>query len=1001
MPGGQAGTFVEKKQVVTGSGDAGPDEITVRFQPSVSSAMMRRTAAATGASVLESRARSHVVRLKAADAAKAEQLLQALRANPLVAEAGPSHNASIISRPNDPMYPYQWHMRSAAGGSRADTAWDMATNHGAGVTVAIIDTGVAYEDYSDTLEGYPQTFHPAPDLAAATFVSPWDFVNNDAHPNDDQGHGTHVAGTIAQNTNNGYGMAGVAYAATIMPVKALDYQGSGSDAGVVESIYYAVDHGANVINMSLGFPGTGLPDSNGVLCTEIIGLGAALQYAYDHGVVVVAAAGNDGGVLPLCPAAFPTVVSVAATRYDGGISSYSNLNAQISAPGGEPALDQNGDGFGDGILQETFCYDALVMLWLNRYDAFCDVYYSGTSMATPHVAGTVALLLGEQHSLTVDQVRDLLYSTARDNGAPGFDSTYGWGNLDTAGAVGALLGIAVPQPTPMAGLNAPTNVKALAVSSGRIDITWTDNATAETGYKLERSTDGVNFSLLATLGANATAYSNLNLSASTTYYYRIKAYNGPDSSDYGGPASATTQPPPAAPTNLTATAVSSSRINLAWTDNATNETGVRIDRSTNGTTFSAIAIVRANTTSFSLTNLPASTTYWFRVRAYDSPNYSDYSNTASATTQPAPAAPTNLAATAVSSAQVNLSWVDNATNEAGFKVERSTDGVNFTQIAMPTANVTTYAATGLAPGTTYTFRVRAYDGSNNSAYSNVASATTTAPPAAPTNLTATAVSSSRIDLAWTDNSTNEGGFKVERSTDGVTFTQVAQVGANITTYSNTGLAGGTTYAFRVRAYDGTNNSAYSNTASATTVAAPAAPTNLSAAGLSASRAQLAWTDNSSNEAGFWVERSTNGTTFSAVGIAGVNATSFTVTGLTASTGYWFRVRAYESTNYSAYSNVAQATTTPPPATPTNLVATPNGTGKIMLTWVDNASNEAGFWIERSTNGVTFTAVAVLSANTTTFNNAGLTSGTTYFYRMRAYDGPNYSAYSNVASAASP
>ena len=995
-PSGPALPVLQHGTVHSGSAPDTSGEITVRFKSWVPGVLQHRFALTAGASIVDRGSRSHVVRMNAGS--NADRLLAALRADPLIAEAGLSRNAGIVSRPDDPMYPYQWNMRSAAGGSWADTAWDLATNHGAGVTVAVIDTGVAYEDYNGTLGAYQQTFHQAPDLAAASFVAPWDFVNNDAHPNDDQGHGTHVAGTIAENTNNGYGMAGVAYAATIMPVKALDYQGSGTDADVVESIYYAVDHGARIISMSLGFPGTGLPDGNGDVCTEIVGLGAALQYAHDHGVVVVAAAGNDGDSSPLCPAAFPTVISVAATRYDGGISSYSNRGAQISAPGGEPMLDQNGDGYGDGILQETFCYDGIIMLLLNRYGDFCDVYYSGTSMATPHVAGTAALLLGENPSLTVDQVQNLLYSTARDNGSPGFDSTYGWGNVDAAAAVASLLGLAVPQPTPMAGLDAPTNAVASAVSSSRIDITWSDNATAEAGYKLERSTDGVTFTLLATLPADRTSYSNANLLAATTYYYRMRAFNGPDASGYGGPVSATTLPPPAAPTNLTATAVSSSRINLAWTDNATNEAGFWVERSTNGSGFSAIAIVGANVTSFSLTNLPASTTYWFRVRAYEGPNYSGYSNTAQAATQPAPAAPTNLTATAVTSAQVNLAWTDNAANEAGFKVERSTDGVNFTQVATAVANATTYASTGLAPGTAYTFRVRAYDGQNNSAYSNAALATTQPAPAAPTNLTAAVVSTSRVNLTWTDNSTNEAGFKVERSTDGVNFTQVAIVAANSTSYASTGLLAGTTYTFRVRAYDGPNHSAYSNTASATTAAGPGDPTDLTATAVSSSRITLTWSDNSTNEAGFWIERSTNGVTFSAIAIAGVNASSYSVTGLTAATAYWFRVRAYESTNYSAYTNLAQATTQPAPAAPTDLTSTSIGTGKIKLAWTDNATTEAGFWIERSTDGVTFSAIALLGANTTAYTNAGLVSGTTYYYRVRAYDGPNYSAYTNVASA---
>ena len=907
---GPGGPFIENTSLVSGPADSSPDEITVRFKPWVPGFVQTRLAGAVGASLIDRGPRSHTLRLKTGDAAIAGKLLRALRANPLVAEAGPSHNASIISRPDDPQYPYQWHMRSAAGGSWADTAWDMASNHGAGVTVAIIDTGVAYEDFSGTLGNFPQTFAQAPDLAGATFVAPWDFANNDAHANDDHGHGTHVAGTIAQSTNNGYGMSGVAYGATIMPVKALDYAGGGTEAGVIEAIYYAVDNGADVVNMSLGFPGTGLPDANGNVCTEIVGLNAAVQYAYDNGVVIVAAAGNDGGAAPLCPAAYPTVVSVAATRYDGGIAYYSNTGADISAPGGDPTVDQNGDGFVDGVLQETFCYDGVIMLLLNWYGSFCNVFNAGTSMATPHVVGAAALLLGEDPSLTVDQVRDLLYSTARDNGAPGFDSTFGWGNLDAAAAVGSLLGIPVPQPTPMPGIELPTNVTATALSTSRIDVAWTDNATAETGYKLERSTDGVNFSLLVSLPANRTTYSNTNLLAGTTYHYRVRAVSGPDSSPYGGPASATTQPAPASPSGLAATTLSSSKIQLAWTDNATNEAGFKLERSTDGINFAQVAVLLANTASYTNTNLNASTTHSYRIRAFEGPNNSAYSNTAAATTQAGPAAPANLAATAVSSSRVNLTWSDNSSNEAGFRMERSTDGVNFALAASLTANGTSYSNTNLPAGTAYTFRIRAYDGPNNSAWSNTASATTQPTPAAPTNLTATAVSTSRINLTWNDNADNEAAFRLERSTDGVTFVQAVLLGANSVSYSNTNLPAGTTYTYRIRAYDGPNNSAWSNTASATTQPAPAAPTNLTATALAGRKIALTWTDNSTNEAAFKIERSTDGITFFHLAAAPANATTYTNLFLTAGVTYYYRVRAYEGLNNSAYTNVASATAVP-------------------------------------------------------------------------------------------
>jgi len=349
----------------------------------------------------------------------------------------------------------------------------------------------------------------------------------------------------------------------------------------------------------------------------------------------------------------------------------------------------------------------------------------------------------------------------------------------------------------------------------------------------------------------------------------------------------------------------------------------------------------------------------------EGPNHSPFSNVASAVTQAAPVAPSNLLATAVSSSQINLTWTDNAVNETGFKLERSTDGVNFTQSNTLSKNAIKSSVTGLAPSATYQFRLRAYDGPNHSAYSNVASATTTAAPAAPSNLTATAVSSNRINLTWTDHATNEGGFKLERSTNGVNFSQVASLAANTTSYANTGLASSTAYHYRVRAYEGPNYSAFSNVASATTQATPAAPSNLAATAVSSSKVNLTWTDNAVNETGFKIERSTDGTTFTQVASILANTTSFQASNLNASTTYHFRVRAYDGPNASAYSNVAATTTQPAPAAPSNLTATPSAS-KVTLNWTDNATNEMAFKLDRSTDGVNFTQLGILSANSTAY-----------------------------------
>jgi calcineurin-like phosphoesterase family protein/purple acid phosphatase-like protein/fibronectin type III domain protein len=182
-----------------------------------------------------------------------------------------------------------------------------------------------------------------------------------------------------------------------------------------------------------------------------------------------------------------------------------------------------------------------------------------------------------------------------------------------------------------------------------------------------------------------------------------------------------------------------------------------------------------------------------------------------------PPAPGNLAASAVSNDRIDLAWTDNSTDESGFKIEQSTDGVNFNQIATVGANVTGYSSTGLSPTTTYSYRVRAFNAAGDSAYSNVATATTAAPLAAPTGLTATPVSKSQINLNWTDNADDEVGFRIERSTDGTSFTQIGTVGPNVTTFASTGLQRNRRYYYRVRATDNFGDSAYSNIATARTL----------------------------------------------------------------------------------------------------------------------------------------------------------------------------------------
>jgi predicted phage tail protein len=309
------------------------------------------------------------------------------------------------------------------------------------------------------------------------------------------------------------------------------------------------------------------------------------------------------------------------------------------------------------------------------------------------------------------------------------------------------------------------------------------------------------------------------------------------------------------------------------------------------------------------------------VRAFSAIGASPYSNTAEAATPAgptAPAAPANLTATAVSSTQINLAWTDASDTEDGFRVERCTGAgcTAFAEVAQVAAGTTTYSSTGLTAGTTYAHRVRAFNTGGDSPYSNTASATTPAAPATPappTNLVATAVSSSRIDIKWTDASNNESGFKIERCKGGgcTAFSQTAQLGANVTSHTNTSLSSGSTYRYRIRAFNSAGNSAYSNTAEATTSGVPTFPTNLVATLTGPREITLTWTDNS-NESGFKIFTclGTTCTPATLIGQVGANVTIYKHTNLQANTTYRYRVRAFNSSGISWYSNIASAKTSP-------------------------------------------------------------------------------------------
>jgi len=410
-----------------------PGQLIVEFAPATGPTLQSQVLEGYGLHVLDRMETAPFVLAELDPDRKPQAVVEDLLQHPAVASAEPNYYRYAHFTPNDTYYSYQWHFPMI----QMQQAWNQST--GAGATVAVVDTGVAYETYG--------SYQQAPDLAGTTFVPGYDFINNDTHPNDDNSHGTHVTGTIAQTTNNSQGTAGIAFGARIMPVKVLDAGGTGTSWQVAQGIQWATDHGANVINLSLG-------SSSGSSVEQ-----DAVQYAYDHGVTVVASAGNGGTSSVQYPAAYSVVISVGAVRYDEALSYYSEHGPALDvvAPGGDTSVDQNGDGYGDGVLQQTFNPSTQDPTDFRYY------FFQGTSMASPHVTGAAALLIAKGVATTPDEIRTALESTAKDLGSSGRDNTYGYGLIQVADALAWNGGSPVsPTPTPTGPTPTPT---ATAVAS--------------------------------------------------------------------------------------------------------------------------------------------------------------------------------------------------------------------------------------------------------------------------------------------------------------------------------------------------------------------------------------------------------------------------------------------------------------------------------------------------------------------------------------------------------
>jgi len=479
-------------------------EIIVKFKNNPSNQTLKSQAISKTLNI-------HIIKLPSN--MKVEDALKKYRNDPNVEYAEPNYIIrKLETTPNDPYYSYQWGLVKVL----ANKVWD--TCKGSDNTiVAVIDTGINlnHPDLKDHIWKNPgeTDCNDGIDNDNNGFVDDcygWNFISNSNNTQDDNGHGTHVAGIIGAVTNNNEGVAGLNWYVKLMSVKILDSSGSGDIANLIKAIEYAVKNGAKIINSSLGYPD---------VCSYVQpnqALYDAIKSAGERGVLFVAAAGNyscNNDKTPLWPASFnlPNIISVGASDQNDNLTSFSNYGqntVHLLAPG-------------TNIISTYFDKT-------NNKSTYA--LASGTSMATPFVSGAAALLMSCLYNATIYEIKERIVSSV-----DVFNSlssiTISSGRLNIYNALNSPL-----KPIRPTGL-------AIALNNNNAILTWQDNSNIETGYVIERKSDNSNWSVIARLPANTTSYTDNNLT-SGTYYYRVKAVYNTEESLYSNYASITVSNPP-------------------------------------------------------------------------------------------------------------------------------------------------------------------------------------------------------------------------------------------------------------------------------------------------------------------------------------------------------------------------------------------------------------------------------------------------------------------------